>query len=181
MNAAIREGADRPLTAHMAIHHPTSVIAQPVSSRRVQQLRDFAERIIAFETRENRSSRPQVPVAFPVSDKLRQHMASIMGTTGFHALLARALKLTEAEVPLLRAVQLRADGSLEGLDELEVQADPQELAKGRVILLAELLGLLVVFIGEILTLRLVREVWPQLSLNDLDFVEGDGNDIETTQ
>jgi hypothetical protein len=101
-----------------------------------------------------------------------------MGTTGFCALLARALKLAGAEVPLLRALQVNTDGSLEGLDNLEAQADPQELAKGRVVLLAELLGLLVVFIGQSLTLRLVREVWPQLSPNDLDFAKGDGNEIE---
>jgi hypothetical protein len=165
----------------MPIHNPTSLTAQPISGRRTRQMRDFAEQIIAYETGEIESSGTYAPVAFPVSDKLRQHMASIMGTTGFRALLARALKLADAEVPLLCAVQVRADGSLEGLDKLEVQADPQELAEGRVVLLAELLGLLVVFIGEILTLRLVREVWPQLPLNDLDFVKGDGNDIEKTQ
>jgi hypothetical protein len=143
-------------------------------------VRDSAERIIAFETRENKSSRTKAPAAFPVSDKLRQHMASIMGTTGFSALLTRALERAQAEVPSLRALQVKADGSLADLDKLEAQADAQELATGRSVLLAELLGLLVVFIGENLTLRLVREVWPQLSLNDLDFGKGDGNEIEKT-
>jgi hypothetical protein len=148
-----------------------SLTAQPISGRRTRQMRDFAEQIIAYETRENESSRTNAPVAFPVSEKLRQHMASILGTTGFCALLVRALELAEAEVPSLRAVQVKADGSLQGLDKLEAQTNPQHLAKCRVILLAELLGLLVVFIGESLTLRLVREVWPQLSLNDLDFAK----------
>jgi len=38
-----------------------------------------------------------------------------------------------------------------------------------VTLLAQLLGLLVTFIGEALTVRLVREVWPKVPLDDLDF------------
>jgi len=45
--------------------------------------------------------------------------------------------------------------------------------EGRVVLLAQLLGLLVAFIGEDLTLRLVREVWPKLSINDVNFGKGD--------
>ena len=44
------------------------------------------------------------------------------------------------------------------------------------VLVAQLLGLLVAFIGETLTLRLVREVWPKLPLNDLDFGRGDKNE-----
>jgi hypothetical protein len=37
------------------------------------------------------------------------------------------------------------------------------------VLLAQLLGLLVAFIGKNLTLRLVGEVWPKAALDDLDF------------
>ena len=99
-----------------------------------------------------------------------------MGNAGFRALLSRALALANAEVPWLRAVQVKADGSLEGLEELHAQLDPDEIFEGRVVLLAQLLGLLVAFIGENLTLRLVREVWPKLSLNDLDFGKGGKNE-----
>jgi hypothetical protein len=84
--------------------------------------------------------------------------------------------VTREEVDSLRAVQVKADGSLEVLDELEAQADPEELAKGSVVLVAQLLGLLVAFIGENLTLRLVREVWPKLSLNGLGFSKRDENE-----
>ena len=56
--------------------------------------------------------------------------------------------------------------------------DPEELSEGEVVLLAQLLGLLVAFIGEKLTLRLVREVWPQVPLDDLDFGKG-GKDEKT--
>jgi hypothetical protein len=33
--------------------------------------------------------------------------------------------------------------------------------------------LMAAFIGEILTLLLIREVWPKIPLNDLDFGNGD--------
>src|SRR6202795_153664 len=126
-------------------------------SQTIPQMRDFAERLIAYETRGNESSGTKTPAAFPVCEKLRPRLANLMGNTGFRALLSRALARAEAEVPSLRAMQVKADGSLAGLDELEAQLDPGELAEGSVVLVAQLVELLVAFIGENLTLRLVRE------------------------
>lgn len=151
-------------------------MAQIISNTRIPRMRDFAERLIACETRENKSFGTKIPAAFPVCEKLRSHLANLMGNTGFHALLSRALARAEADVPSLRAMQVKADGSLARLDKLGVQASPEELAKGSVVLVAHLLGLLVAFIGEDLTLRLVREVWPKLPLNDLNFGKGDKNE-----
>jgi len=139
-------------------------------------MRDLAERLIAFETRDNKSSETKTPAACLVGEKLRPHLATLMGNVGFRALLSRALALANAEVPWLRAVHVKADGSFEGLDELGAQVDPDEIFEGCVVLLAQLLGLLVAFIGEDLTLRLGREVWPKVSLDDLDFGKGDKNE-----
>ena len=66
-------------------------------------------------------------------------------------------------------MHVEADGSFGGLDELAAQVDPKKLAEGSVVLLAQLLGLLVAFIGGNLTLQLVREMWPKIPLDDLDF------------
>jgi hypothetical protein len=142
-------------------------------SRATPQMRDFAERLIAYETSGNKSSGTKPPVAFPVCDKLRPHLATLMGNTGVRSLFSRALAQAEAEIPSLRAVQVKPDGSLAGLDKLEVQADPEELARGNVVLVAQLLGLLVAFIGETLMLRIVCDVWPKLALNDLNLYERD--------
>ena len=139
-------------------------------------MRDFAERLTACETRDNNSSGTKTPAAFPVCEKLRPRLVTLMGNTGFRALLSRALARATLDVPSLRAVQVEADGSLAGVDKLEVQAAPEELAKGSVVLLAHLLGLLVTFIGETLALRLVREVWPKLPLDDFDLGEEDKNE-----
>ncbi len=87
-----------------------------------------------------------------------------MGNAGYHALLTRALNLAGAEVSWLRAVQVKADGTLPSLDELAAPVAPEDILEGRIVLLTQLLGLLVAFIGENLTVRLVREVWPKLKL-----------------
>ena len=142
-------------------------------SRATPQMRDLSQCLIAYETRGNKSSETKTPAACLVGEKLRPHLAALMGNVGFRALLSRALALANAEVPWLRAVHVKADGSFEGLDELEAQVDPEEIFEGCVVLLAQLLGLLAAFIGENLTLHLVREVWPKLSLKDLDFGKGD--------
>ena len=129
-------------------------------------MRDLAERLIAYETRADKSSGTRIRTAFPVCEKLRPHLATLMGTTGVHALLARALARATAELPSLRAVQVNADGSLEGVDRPAAQAAPAAPARDSVVLVTHLLDLLVAFIGENLTLRMVRDVWPKLSLND---------------
>ena len=126
-------------------------------------MRNFSERLIAYETRENKSSETKTSAACLVGEKLRPHLATLMGNVGFRTLLSRALALANAEVPWLRAVHVTAVGSFEGLDDLGAQIDPDEIFEGCVVLLAQLLGLLVAFIGENLTRRLVGEVWPQMS------------------
>jgi len=139
-------------------------------------MRNFARCLIAYETHENKSSGTETPSGFPVCEKLRLHLATFMGNNGFHTLLARSLVLSTAEMPWLCAVRAQADDSFEGLEELHAQLDPEEFSEGEVVLLAQLLGLLVAFIGEKLTVRLVREVWPKVPLEDLDFNGGNKNE-----
>jgi hypothetical protein len=144
--------------------------------RATPQMRDFAERLIAYETRGNKSSETKTSAAFLVCEKLRPHLTNLMGNTGFRALLFRALALGSMEVPWLSAMHVKSDNSLEGLDKLEAQVDPEGIAEGGVVLVAHLLGLLAAFIGEDLTLQLVRDVEPKLLLNDLALGKRDKNE-----
>ena len=134
--------------------------------RATPQMRDFSQRLIAFETRGIKSSGTKTPAAFHVFEKLRPQLATLMGNTGFHALLSRALALARAEAPRLCAVQVKADGSLAAADAPETPLDANEPVEGGVVLLALLLGLLVAFIGENLTQRLLRDVWPKLTVSE---------------
>jgi hypothetical protein len=145
-------------------------------NRATPQMRNFAQRLISHETSGNETSETKTPAAFHVCEKLRSPLATLMGNAGFGALLSRARALANAEVPWLRAAPVKPDGSLKGLNELDAQVDAEQIAEGGVVLLAQLLGLLVAFIGENLTLRIVHEVWPKLSFNDLDFGRGYRNE-----
>jgi hypothetical protein len=74
--------------------------------------------------------------------------------------------LAKAEAPCLGAMQVMVDGSLQGLVQPESQSQEHQEDEAGVILLAELLALLITFIGETLTLRLVQDAWPEAGLEN---------------
>jgi hypothetical protein len=139
-------------------------------SRATPQLRRFAERLIAFDARGNKPAGAEAPAVFPVCEKLRPHLATLMGTAGVRSLLSRALAVTREEVAWVSAVAIDTDGCLQVVNATDVQAGPEQFARAGVVLLAQLLGMLVAFIGAKLTLQLVREAWPTLKI--------DGSDLE---
>lgn len=126
-------------------------------------LRDLARRLLALEAASQTATDATLPEAVRVLEKLRSSLSRIAGPEGFTALLRRALALARADVPALDAVQIGPDGRLEGLEELLAGADNAG-ADAATAITTHLLGLLVTFVGEPLTLRLVREAWPDASL-----------------
>ena len=128
-------------------------------------IRNYARRLIAYEAQQKQSAEADHPEAFGVCEKLRQPLASLSGLNGFRSLLSRALALAGDEVRWLRAVHIKGDGSLECPEEVS-EMDQKEITNGEIALVAQLLGLLETFIGEPLTLSLVREVWPGVPFND---------------
>jgi hypothetical protein len=141
-------------------------------NRTTPQMRSIAQRLINYEMPGNDSSETTDSAIFQVTDRLRPHLATLMGNGGFRALLARALTLASAEVSWLREVRVNADGTLDGLETVHSQLKPAEFRDGQVVLLAQLLRLLVAFIGPVMTLRLLGEIWPQLSADNVDFGNG---------
>ena len=127
------------------------------------QTRELAQRLVAYESGAGKTSEPAEFAAFHVCETLRQPLITLAGVAGYRSLLSRALALARAEAPSLSAVQVAADGSLQGLDELEAQIDADQAREAGVILIAQLIGLLLFFMGEGATLRLViSEVLPHL-------------------
>jgi len=128
------------------------------------QTLDLARRLLAYESAAGKTSEPTKFGALRVCETLRQPLSALAGVAGFRSLLSRALTLARTEAPSLSAVQVAADGSLQGLDELEPQIDKDQAREAGVILIAHLIGLLLFFMGEGITLRLVMsEVLPHLS------------------
>ena len=91
-------------------------------------------------------------------------------------LLARALAVATTRFPYLSAVRVGADGSLAGL-RVAAGAHSQAASEGAVAIMANLLGLLITFIGEDLTLRLLSTAWPGLD-SDGGFDSDGGTDRE---
>ena len=127
-------------------------------NRVTPKLRVYAERFIADEMIRNASAKLKPTAAFALIEKLGPHFGALMGAAGFHALLSRALLLARAEIAWLGELHVKADGSFEGLNELEAQAKPEEISDAGIVLLARLLGLLVTLIGDELTLQLLSNV-----------------------
>ena len=132
-------------------------------SRAARDLNIFAESLLGYE--EGEGEAVAGTAAFRVCEKLRHLLSPLLGVLGFRALLARSLIVATAEAPELRVVTIRADGSLEGLAHVEPPIGEGRFPRGEVVLIAELLGLLVTFIGEALMLRLVQGAWPEATLD----------------
>jgi hypothetical protein len=123
--------------------------------------RELARRLLAVEAASQSAGDARGHEVVRVFEKLRFSLTRFAGADGFTALLRRALALARAEVPALHGVTEKA-GSIQGLEELAADARNAG-SDAAVAITAHLLGLLVTFIGEPLTVRLVREAWPDAS------------------
>jgi len=124
------------------------------------KIRELAQRLLAYEgARENVTGANAPTLA--VVEKLRRPLVTLAGIAGFRSLLARALTLAKTQTPGLEGVQIEPDGSLSGLGDNEVQIEEPGAA-----LVAQLLGLLVTFIGERLMLTLVHDAWADFPILD---------------
>ena len=130
--------------------------------------RDLARRLIAIEAARDESSGASAVGTVRVCDRLRVPLARLAGVAGFRSLLSRAVALSKAEITSLNSVQVREDGSLEGSNGagLSPLAGPDD--EGGAAIVAHLLGLLVMFIGEPLTRQLVRDGWPDATTDESD-------------
>ncbi len=114
--------------------------------------RELARRLLAYEAAG--TAKADAQAVCRVCDKLRRPLTTLAGAAGFHSLLARALTLAKQESPLLGAWEVKSDGSLQGQN--------GEAAQSGAVLIAQLIGLMITFIGESLTLRLLHDVWLEL-------------------
>ena len=128
-------------------------------------MRDLAKRLLALEAASQSASHPHMHEAVRVCEKLRISLTRFAGADGFTSLLRRAVALGRAEVPWLHGIEVKADSPDEVLEQLVADADSGGVEAAAAIT-THLLGLLVTFVGEPITLRLVREAWPDASLDE---------------
>lgn len=132
------------------------------------KLKKLVRRLIAEEyVVEDKLPHTRESVAF-LCGRLRQPLARLTGVAGFRSLLSRALALTAKRIRWMKAVHVTAEGNLGGVAEAQVGVPPSEVAEGKIELMTQLIGLLVTFIGAELTGHIVREAWPEASVEDLN-------------
>jgi hypothetical protein len=132
------------------------------------ETRDLAQRLLHHEASAGNTSEPAESTTLRVYEKLRGNLCVLVGVAGFQALASRALTLARSEVPGLRAVQVAADGGLQRVNGIEppMKINGDWIDEEGVIFISSLLGLLLMFLGEALTMNLVLNVWPDAALDD---------------
>jgi hypothetical protein len=138
------------------------------------EMRDLAQRLLHYEANAGNTSEPAESTTLRVYQKLRQSLVELAGSAGFHSLASRALTLARSEVPSLSAVQMAVDGNLEGMSAIDpsIKAEKDRVYEGGVIFISRLLGLLLIFLGEALTLSLLRDAWPGAAFDDRNSAHG---------
>jgi hypothetical protein len=123
-----------------------------------KKTRELARSLVASEADAATTSLHTEPATVRVYEKLRRQLGAPVGTEGFQTLASRALSLAKSESPRLSAVQVTANGGLRGLGEVESQSGTDEDGEAGIILIAQLLGLFLTFLGEATTLRLIEDL-----------------------
>jgi hypothetical protein len=148
-------------------------------------MRDLTRSLLAYEAKADESTGPSESATLRVYDKLRHNLSVFAGVAGFQSLATRALVIARPDAPGLGAVRVSDDGTLRALGGSEPQVKKNSQIETNMvrsgidlpgeagtILIARLLGLLLIFLGEALTLSLLRVTWPGVDLNDSNSENG---------
>ena len=123
-----------------------------------KKTRDWARNLVTSEIDAGTVSLQTEPATIRVYERLRRQLGASVGVGGFQALASRALALAKSDSPRLNAVKITENGGLFGLGEFESATETDEDREVGIILIAELLGLFLTFLGEATTLRLIEDL-----------------------
>jgi hypothetical protein len=127
------------------------------------QLRELARRQFARDTKRSRSPAAPIEAMEKSCERLHARLDPLIGAGGFRALLARALHLAQKEYPWLDAVRIEEHPAcgLKGLREAVKGQQASSVSEAFALVLANVIWLLIKFIGEDIAFGLVQEVWPE--------------------
>ena len=129
-----------------------------------KETRDLARSLVAREADTSTTSLHTEPATVRVYERLRRQFSAPVGVDAFQVLASRALTLAKSQSRRLSAVQITANGGSRGLGEVESETDTDEDGEIGIILIAQLLGLFVSFLGEATTLRLIEDLRLQVEV-----------------
>lgn len=125
-------------------------------------LRELALKVLAQHAGPGAGAEALATAARRAYDDLARVSAPLIGQVGFEALTGRALHLARREYPWLvhTREQEQTGGPFVYVIVCLERQDPAAATEAAAAVFATLTGLLVTFIGEPLTARLLRKAWP---------------------
>jgi hypothetical protein len=126
-------------------------------------LRHLALKVLAQYAGEAAGSEALATAAHRAYEELARVSTPLIGQVGVDALTGRALHLTQQDYPWLRGRREPAPTN-ESFDQVIArleQQDPPVATEGAAAVFATFAGLLVTFIGEPVTTRLLQKAWPE--------------------
>jgi hypothetical protein len=99
-----------------------------------------------------------------ICQKFFQHLARVTSLAACQSLLSRAVHIPRLEFAFLQGVRIGSEANplIDGLHASLAGVDPAHARAGLEAALGTFFDLLAAFIGEELTLRMLRDVWPEL-------------------
>ena len=128
----------------------------------IAELRQLAVRVLMRQAGPDADAATLAAAARRAYADLARVSAPLIGQIGVDALTARALHLAQREYPWLADTHgaEQAEGPFAQVTLCLERQDPTVATEAAGAVFARLTGLLVTFIGESLTTRLLRQAWP---------------------
>ena len=126
----------------------------------------LAVRIVTDEAQRVAPSAHDADLILGICDKMHPPLSRMAGAISYRALLSRALALALPRAPTLAALRFREDGRLvfDPENPAAELLDPATVRQDATILISAFLNVLMLLIGEALTLRIVHQVWPEVTI-----------------
>ena len=121
---------------------------------------ETARRLLAHEGAAAPADESATPAAGRVYEKLVAHLAPLIGDAGVQLLLVRSAKLAQGEFAFLVKVSSE-EGSTKLREVLQAQ-DPAVATESAAALFGTFFALITTFIGERLTIQVLRRAWPMI-------------------
>ncbi len=130
-------------------------------------LQQIARRMIVSRMGANPSSHAQASTTVRVVETLVNNLSPLVGSIGSQALLGRSLTLTARAFPCYAEVRGAGQDLLNAIDACLRTQEPDVAMDATAALLTAYLQLMSTFIGERLTVQLLQDAWPDLSIPPL--------------
>ncbi len=130
----------------------------------VPNLQQIARRMIVSRMGANPPSHEQASATVRVVETLVNNLSPLVGSIGSQAILGRSLTLTARAFPCYAAVRGAGQDLLNSVGACLRTQEPDVAMNATAALLTAYLELLSTFIGERLTVQLLQDAWPDISI-----------------